>query len=109
MTPPIAHPILPPQGADQPGQPALPLDVQRLLVRALWVIGQMPRLHELSEQIGIASHVCDIESTDTVVQAQTIMEAANRVQAELSELLAVTVPPEPTLPALRLKEYRKRL
>lgn len=97
MTPTAAHPIVPPA----PG-----CNIDDLLMRALWVSGQVGRLHEISESLGVASHVCDVQSMGDVAMAQIIIEAADRLTRDLSEHLAAHIHSEQQ-PVLRIKQYRK--
>jgi hypothetical protein len=84
----------------------LPERADALLQRALWLCGQVPRLHELSEQLGVASHVMDIANCQTTRGAQIIIEAADRLQHELSQYLDA-VHPAPKAKVIQLRLRRK--
>lgn len=64
-----------------------------LLKRALWICGQVPRLHEISEHMGATSDISDAGSIADIVIAQTIIEAANRLQVDLCARVGALDPP----------------
>lgn len=50
-----------------------------ILTRALWLCNQVPRLHELSYDMGLRK-----AAPASLLQMQIIMEAADKLQVDLS-------------------------
>ncbi len=78
-----------------------------LLKRALWLCGQIPKLHEISYELGVFSHVVEAASMPAHLHhGQVIIDAAGALSAEIAELLKGEAPDD--LAPIPLPPIRRR-